>query len=592
MTKNYFSDEILREIQLKNDMVDIVSETTRLTRKGRNYWGICPFHQESTASFSVNQDKQVFYCFGCNAGGNLFSFVMKRDSVGFKEAVEYLAEKTGVELKSSYNSQDQDDKKNITKLNTLAADIYHQNLIENEKAALQYLKNRGITEDSIKEFKLGFAPESWDFIIKALRKKGYKDKEIFLAGLLKEGKNNTYYDLFRDRIIFPIFQYNSEIIAFGGRTTGTAQPKYLNTAETQYYSKRKNLYGINNSKSVIRKLNEVILVEGYMDCIKLYQAGIQNVVASLGTAFTEDQAKLLNRYAEKVIILFDGDEAGQRETLRTIDIVLKEGLKLDVISLPAGKDPDDCIDLLGKEEFCNYIKNNRISAFEFKLRYLMQDIDIRNMESKITLIKKLSEDFFLVNSEIKKDYYIKILAKQLQIEEKLVQKEMYSKKDSKIDYNLRNNFEILRNNKRYDNYGIQEKVLAKILTEPELFKKVKKEIGLNVFSNLVYRKLALLYEKVITEAEPLNKLADMVLQEGLSDTYAKIVFLMEDKKILDEVDIKEFIERVKYLKIQTYYNKLLEKTDQLKQTGGFYEVMEHILELEKFMNITREEGKK
>jgi len=311
-------DQKIRQIQSQLDIVELISESVQLSRKGNNYWGLCPFHGEKTASFSVSRDKQMFYCFGCHIGGNIFTFLMKRDGLEFREALEILAAKAGVDISRPRDRGRIDQQKAIISINNAAAQFYHQKLLSAQgDDARSYLSKRGITQQTIETYRLGYAEDNWQELTNYLLGRGFNAEAIKSSGLVKRSDNQSrFYDLFRHRIIFPIMLYNQDVIGFGGRSLGDAMPKYLNTPETELFSKRKNLYGLAQAREAIRQNNNAFLVEGYMDCIKLQQTGIMNVVASLGTALTEEQARLLHRYTEKVTILYDGDEAGQNATLR------------------------------------------------------------------------------------------------------------------------------------------------------------------------------------------------------------------------------------------------------------------------------------
>ncbi len=354
-------------------------------------------------------------------------------------------------------------------MNNMAANYFHEVLMSDKGSkAREYLQGRGVTLESIKAFNLGYAPDSWNAVEDYLLKKGTSLDSVKLSGLIKRSENqDRYYDLFRDRVIFPITQYNRDVVGFGGRALGDIMPKYLNTPETEIFSKRKNLYGLTQARDRIREMNEAILVEGYMDCIKLHQAGILQAVASLGTALTEEQAAILRRYTEKVLLMYDGDEAGQRETLRAVGILRQQGLHVEVVTLPAGKDPDEYIEKYGKEGFLHYIQNNRYSHIIFKLDRYINSTPMLNLESKISIINLMKNDISTLNSALEKDYYIKMLAQKLRIEENIVQKEFQRNvklETSRLD---RNKNGIIRDNNKYGNYGIQEKILAAMLKDEE-----------------------------------------------------------------------------------------------------------------------------
>ncbi len=580
----YYDDQILNDIMNRLDMVDIVSESVKLTRKGNRYWGLCPFHEEKTSSFSVTPDKNLFYCFGCHAGGNIFTYVMKRDGVEFGEAVEMLASRAGIQLKVSNKNQKADQiRKNVLEINQAAAQFYNQALLSNQ-AAGDYMVRRGINRQTIEEFKMGYAIDAWNTLEEYLLKKGYPDQYIKLSGLIKRSSTDRYYDLLRNRIIFPISQYSGEIIGFGGRVIDEGMPKYLNTPETELYSKRKNLYGLYQAREAVRKENEVLLVEGYMDCIKIHQNGIKNCAASLGTAFTSEQAVLLRRYAEKVIILYDGDEAGQRETVRAIDILRDQNLKVEVITLPGGKDPDEYLELYGKEEFLHYIKNNKVTYLEFKInRYINQEQEM-NFEVQKKIINALKTDISCLTSEIEKDYYVKTIAKKIRLEENIVYREISSK--NRDNRPIAENKSIkYRDNIEYGNYSLEEKILAAMLKNKQVYNKIKSCIGIDFFTRPEYQEFIFQYDLV----QDLQQMAEND-DEIMMPIIARIEFLLEDLDEIDDIAINNFIRRVINIKTKRRQRIIYHKLNILNTEGDFNSLMKFILEIDTILNKTREGG--
>ena len=591
MTK--FEDEQnIREIESRIDIVELISETVTLSRKGNNYWGLCPFHQEKTASFSVNRDKQMYYCFGCHAGGNIFSFLMKKDGLEFKEALELLAAKAGIEIARPQDRKVIDQRKQIIAVNNAATQYYQEMLMSHQgKTARDYLVRRGMTAETISNFKLGYAPDEWNSVEEYLLKKGFSAEIVKLSGLIKRSENQSrFYDLFRNRIIFPIFQYRQDVVGFGGRSLGDSLPKYLNTAETELFSKRKNLYGLSQARESIREVNTAYLVEGYMDCIKLQQSGIPNVVASLGTALTADQALILRRYTENVIVLYDGDEAGQRETMRAISVLMGANLKVEVVSLPAGKDPDEYLDTNGKEGFLQYIQNNKCSDIEFKLnRYLLATSTL-DLAAKTNIINKLKDDILGLASAMEKDFYKKLLARKLKVEENIVYQELQESHNHRLSQN-RNNIEIIRDNNKYGKYGIQEKILAAMLKDDEVFTKTKNRIGINFFANPDYQALIEIYDQL--QGDQVKKSFDIryiASAEGLEAAYARVAMLMNEVNPHEAREVEEFIRRVEQKKTEAMWNKIFAQLDVLGDTGNFDSVLSFILKLDRFTNATREGG--
>lgn len=589
----YDDDQNIREIESRIDIVELISETVQLSRKGNNYWGLCPFHQEKTASFSVSREKQMYYCFGCHAGGNIFSFIMKKDGLDFKEALEILAAKAGVEIKHNQDRKIIDKRKQIIAVNNAAAQYYHSLLTgDRGREARTYLEKRGISREAIETFQLGYAPDEWNQVQDYLLKKGFAPEILKEAGLIKRSENqNRFYDLFRYRIIFPIIQTQRDVVGFGGRSMGDSLPKYLNTAETDLFSKRKNLYGLSEARESIREINSAILVEGYMDCIKLQQSGFKNVVASLGTALTEDQARLLRRYTEKVIIIYDGDEAGQRETLRAITVLKGADLKVEVISLPPGKDPDEYIEYYGKEGFWQYITNNGYSDIEFKLNRYISAAAVLNLDAKINIINLLKQDISSLPSALEKDHYVRMMARKLKVEESLVSQEIQKIYNYKPDQQNRNNIEIIWDNYRYGNYGIQEKILAAMLKNETVFQKIKSRIGINFFANPNYRTLIAKYDKLQGDhTVRMREMIHIASNEGLESDYARIAMLIDEPNPNETREVEEFIIRVEQKKAEFEWQKAFAQLKNLDDSGDFDSVLDYILNLDKLSEAAREGG--
>ena len=375
-----FSESWIDELLAKNDIVSVVSGYVSLKPKGRRLWGLCPIHGEKTPSFSVSPDKQMFYCFGCHAGGTVIQFIMQMERLTFPEAIRFLAERAGMTVPDDRNDEqyqkERARKERLYEACKLAARFYMENLIGSEGGpAREYFSKRNIGSSAVKRFGLGYAPEGWDNLKNHLTAQGFTEEELLDAGLLVRNPNSgKVYDAYRNRVIFPIIGVNGRVIAFGARVMNQQdKPKYINTGDTPIYNKRRNLYGLNLQKNA--RISSLIMVEGYTDVIGMYNAGIENVVASLGTALTEEQAKLLTRYVSSVYIAYDGDTAGQNATLRGLDILQKEGLDVRVIVFPDNMDPDEYCGKYGKEGIDNLI-DSAISLNSFKLVCLKRNYDL------------------------------------------------------------------------------------------------------------------------------------------------------------------------------------------------------------------------
>lgn len=586
-----YQDDLLREISDRLDIVDIVSETVQLKRKGNRFWGLCPFHQEKTPSFSVTPGKNMFYCFGCHSGGDLFSFVMKRDGLEFREAVEFLAARAGITVRT-VSAAVSDKRKQAAETNQAAARYYHQVLMEGRApAAMKYLQERGIQAETLEKFQLGFAPDQWNALGDYLLQKGFSSQQLKQFGLIKRSESrDSFYDLFRKRVMFPIYHYNGEIIGFGGRVLDQDVPKYLNTPETEVFSKRNTLYGLYQGKEALRRLNLAYLVEGYMDCIKLHQAGLLNCVATLGTALTQEQAKLVRRYCEEVVILYDGDEAGQRESLRASEVLAVEGTRVFVVTLPGGQDPDEFIQGIGKEEFERYIQNNKVSHIEFKINRYVDVEKGLELDDKVRILAQLKVDLKGLASELERDYYIRVLAQKLQLEENLVRREIRYGRTSGAPP-ARNKSLISRDNIQYGNYSLEEKILASMLRDWRIFERVKRAIGIRFLGREPYRELVQIYDDLEGGSlERLQEMQQMLQGSELMGPFARITFAIEENAVLDEIELGTFIRRVQRLRMQARWQKIYKQLQELQHEGDFNSLLKFILNLDSLLNQAREGG--
>jgi DNA primase len=416
----FIPPEIIDEIRIRSDIIEIVSEYVRLKKQGKNYVGLCPFHLEDTPSFTVSPDKQIFYCFGCQKGGNVINFIMEQENLTFPEAAELLAGKSGIVIPVSGNSMHelakQSQKQMLIEMHEISAEFFHANLMgKNGITAREYLDQRQIRRDIIHDFQLGYAPDSWDSLKNHLGKKGFSQQDMETGGLIVQSSKGSYYDKFRNRLIFPIRDYRGKVIAFGGRTLGDELPKYLNTAETPIFHKSRILYGLNYSAGYIRQYDEAIIMEGYMDVISAWQFGINNAVASLGTSLTQDQGKLLKRYSPNVLIAYDADTAGVKATYRGLEILQNLGLRVRVIELPNNLDPDEFLRKYNNSGWNHLVKNKALSLFEYKLKRSLSRYDLKTIEGKADVVQDLLPDISRIKSQVEKDEYIQLLSKTLEI---------------------------------------------------------------------------------------------------------------------------------------------------------------------------------
>ena len=424
-----YSDQVIENVLSANNIVDIVSSRVQLTKKGKNYFGLCPFHNEKTPSFSVDPDRQYYYCFSCNKGGNAFRFIMETEKLTFPEALQRLAERANIVLPASsdpiYNqnlARAKERQARHLEMYAQAAGFFSQALIaEKGKAARAYMQKRMIRADMVRHFGLGYAYPDWNALHEFLGAKGFQDEEMLTGGLILKGKNGGYYDRFRNRIIFPIQDVSGRILAFGGRALDDSTPKYLNSPESAYYSKGKILYGLNFAKNTKEK--NMLIVEGYMDLISLWAHGIDNAVAPLGTALTETQARLLKRYTDEVIIAFDADAAGQAAAIRGLDILENQGFRVRVLTIPESKDPDEFIKARGSVAFRGLIEA-AAPLLEYKIQAIRLRYPADDVENDVRFFKDAVRVLSGVDDEIEREIYISRIASRYKISEVSIKSEI------------------------------------------------------------------------------------------------------------------------------------------------------------------------
>ena len=408
-----YSDDIIEEVRSRNDIVDVVSQYVKLTRKGSSYFGLCPFHNEKTPSFSVTPGKQMYYCFGCGAGGNVFNFIMEYENFTFGEALKYLADRAGVELpKIEYSREVKEkarEREELLKINKEAAQYYYYQL-RTEKGApgLKYLEERGLSGETMRKFGLGYSEKAGTGLYRYLKSKGYSDGRLRDSGLFNVDERHGMYDKFWNRVIFPIMDVNNRVIGFGGRVMGDAKPKYLNSPETKIFDKSRNLYGLNAART--SRKNYLILCEGYMDVISMHQAGFTNAVASLGTALTSGHASLLKRYTREVLLLYDSDEAGVRAALRGIPILREAGVDSRVVDLKPYKDPDEFIKNMGPEAFEERLEQAS-DSFMFRVSVAEREFPMEDPQGRNRFFERCAEMLLELKDELERNLYIDTIVK-------------------------------------------------------------------------------------------------------------------------------------------------------------------------------------
>ncbi|RHR11189.1 DNA primase [Pseudoflavonifractor sp. AF19-9AC] len=398
-------ERFLDEVIARTDLVDLVSESVRLTKKGSSYWGCCPFHSEKTPSFHVVPDRQIYKCFGCGKGGGAINFVMELENLSFREAVEVLAKRAGMQMPESVgpSADARQRREKLLELNRQAARAFHSWLYSPEGAqGLSYLQKRGLSKATLTRFGLGFAPNSWDALIRELGKQGYDKRDLLDAGLAVNNKDGRIYDRFRNRVMFPIIDVRGNVIGFGGRVMDDSTPKYLNSPDTPVYNKSRNIFALNIAKKT--KADRVILTEGYMDTISLHQAGFDSAVASLGTALTEEHAQLLSRYFKQAIISYDGDGAGVAAAQRAIPILEKAGLKVRVLRVTGAKDPDEFIKKYGRDAFARLLDKSE-NQVDYRLDQLRQKFDLEDDTQKVAFLQEAAQMLAGLHSAVEREIY-------------------------------------------------------------------------------------------------------------------------------------------------------------------------------------------
>ena len=491
----YYPDEVVEEVRMKNDIVDVVSGYVKIQKKGSSYFGLCPFHNEKSPSFSVSASKQMYYCFGCGAGGNVFTFIMEYENYTFQEAIKFLAQRAGVSLPEAEYTEEVRKKEGrrarLLEVNKEAAKyFYYQLRSEKGRAGWQYLKNRELSDETIKKFGLGFANMTSNDLVKYLKDKGYDDKLLQEAGLATFDEKYGMHDKFWNRVMFPIQDINHRVIGFGGRVMGDAKPKYLNSPETMIFDKSRNLYGLNLART--SRKNNIILCEGYMDVITMHQAGFSQAVASLGTAFTEGQATLLKRYTQEVILSYDSDGAGVTAALRAIGILKEAGLTGKVLNLEPYKDPDEFIKNRGPEAFQERLDQAE-NTFFFELRMLQRDYNLKDPEEKTRFHREIAKKLWGFSEAVERENYIQAVADKYQIGFENLRKLVlsYAEQTGFAKPVERPKSGIQKKNSPMESIKKSQRLLLTWLTEePSLYQKIKKYISPEDFTEDLYKKVA------------------------------------------------------------------------------------------------------
>ena len=592
--------DIIEEIKSRCDIVDVISDYMQLKSSGSNYTGLCPFHSEKTGSFMVSKSKQIYKCFGCNAGGDVISFVMRYENVDFMDAVKILARRCGITLERNISEEEKKKIQEINKfreIHTEAARFYFANLLGTKNPGYEYLKKRGLSDKIIKKFGLGYSLNSWNSLMNYLLAKGYDKTDLVKCGLVThKTETNKYFDRFRNRVMFPIFNYNGKVIGFGGRVLDDSLPKYLNSPETLVFNKRLNLYGLNISKKSIKD-DTLILVEGYMDLISLYQNNIENVVATLGTALTIEQARLIRKFAKNVIISYDSDQAGQNATLRAIDILLQADIKVKILNLKDCKDPDDFIKKYGFEGYKKAMEDSDY-YIKYKIDILKKKYNLNNDSQKMSFVEEATFMLKKLKSPIEKDLYAKYLSDLTNISIESIRASVGIKVNSNYNKTNKRNTNVHKKieqmSKIQDGYlKVEAKFIKLLMENKNLRESLLQDINEQQF---LFNETKEIFNYIIKNRE-LDKITiDKIKSLNISEEYVNNIqnIQIEEINTYTLESTKNIIKQIKKniidneIKSMSYQIKeLSSKLELLKKTNGNTKEVD-----EKIMNLSLEILKK
>lgn len=566
----YYSDELIEEVRSRNDIVDVIGGYVRLQKKGSTYFGLCPFHNEKTGSFSVSPGKQMYYCFGCGAGGNVFTFLMQYENFTFGEAMQQLADRVGIELPqqemTSAQKREADKRARLLEINKEAA-MYFYRLLRSPRGqnAYQYFKKRELSDETMQRFGLGYSDQYSDDLYRYLRSKGYDDQILKETGLVTIDEVRGGHDKFWNRAMFPIMDVHNRVIGFGGRVMGDGEPKYLNSPETKIFDKSRNLYGLNIARST--RKNQFLLCEGYMDVIALHQAGFDNAVASLGTALTSGHANLLKRYTKEVYLTYDSDGAGVKAALRAIPILKEVGIVTKVINMRPYKDPDEFIKALGAEEYQKRIDEAE-NSFLFEIRIMESQHDMNDPESKTAFYNEVAKKLLGFSEELERNNYIEAVADKYQtgfdnlrkLVNQLAMKDGLAREHTPLKTGIH------ENKKKEDGMKQSQKLLLTWLIEdPRLFGKVEKLITADDFTEELYHRVAQeLFaqydrDKNVNPAQIISLFQEEEEQKEVAGLFNARIHEVETKNDMEKA-LKETIIRIKQNSID-YRTKHADPTD-------------------------------
>lgn len=589
------NDNVLDEIRDRADIVDLIGEYVDLKKSGSNYMGLCPFHSEKTPSFSVSSSKSIFKCFGCGVGGDVITFVMKRENLSFPEAVEFLADKYNVRLEEykDENKEARDKRSRLYEINREAALYFLKNFQTSKKAQL-YLSSRMISAKTTRAYGIGYSKDSWTDLYDHLTSLGYKEDELLELNLISKSKNGNYIDRFRDRVMFPIINRNNKVIAFGARGFGDAKPKYLNSRETPIFHKGSNVFNMNIiSRESSRE--RIILVEGYMDVISLYNSGINYSVASLGTSLTIDQANIIKKMAKDIYICYDSDNAGINATSRAIDIFLQASVKPKIIELDEGLDPDDFIKKYGVEAFENKIKSS-ISYIEFKIKKLRENFNLKDNEGLSNFTIEAAKIFSSIKNPIERDIFVKDFSKNYNISYLAIENYINYLNRNRVKEAKKEKFKVKRNTNvvKSNKTRAQEELLAYSLLDNDIYNYIKKRIEVFYFNNAmtraVFEEIPRFFEEEMEVADFLSLLESNRLIDN--DFKNNILAIINDIYVNEKV-VDELIKTVESNYLQNQKSKILENIEKLQGEENKNLLLDALKELQEInlkLSELKEEG--
>lgn len=547
------SEQFIGELKERNDIEEVVSSYVSVKRRGRNLVGLCPFHSEKTPSFTVYPDSQSFYCFGCGAGGDVITFTKKIENLEYIETIKLLAQKGGLDVpENDTDNRAANLKKRILEINRETANYYFKQLVSgDDKKGLKYFVDRGLKPETIKKYGLGYAPASWDGLYKHLSKSGYSNEEMIAAGVRTVSRNNNnVYDTFRERVIFPIIDLRGNVIAFGGRTLGNGIPKYLNTGDTPVFKKSRNLFSLNLAKNYPAR--KMILAEGYMDVISINQAGFENVVATLGTSLTSDQARLMKSYADEVIISYDSDSAGQKATQRAINLLSEAGINTRIIKMNGAKDPDEFIKKFGAQRFKMLLENSD-GAINFELEKCRTGLDLNSETDKVTFLKRSVKVLSGISNRLERDVYISKVARENEISIDVLRSQIDAEIKKNINIEKKKEWQAIRSKSLYNDPIVpessriprqvkaEEGILAYLFRFPDKMETVMQSVSPEYFVTDFYKKVFVSYCKKMQNHS--NFSISMFGDEFTDDEMGRITGIEAKNKeiIITEKNLKDFI---------------------------------------------------